>query len=113
VAYSTVSDYLTEASALSQDIGMVRYSMTRYLAALNSGLAEAYRLRPDFFRGLDEPPSYVEADLLSNINFPKAYAFALLLYIVGHVELTDAQGNEDQRAGVLTAAFVQKLRGAA
>lgn len=109
MAYSNVIDYLTEAQALVQDVGAVRYSTSRYLAALNSGLAEGYRLRPDFWRTRTEPVQYEIGQINEPLDWPKAYAMPLLIYIVGHIELTDAQGNEDARAATLMSAMVAKL----
>ena len=113
MAFQSVSDYVTEIQALSQDTDGTRYSQARYIAALNSGLAEGYRLRPDFFRGLSAPPAYTIGDMPTTVNWPASYALSLILYCTGHLELTDAQGNEDSRAAALMTAFVQKLTKAA
>jgi hypothetical protein len=109
MAYTTVSDYLTEAQALIQDVGAIRYSTSRYVAALNAGLAEGFRTRPDFYRTLTDPPAYEVGDINAALNWPKSYALPLILYIVGHVELTDNQGNEDSRAAAFMTAFIAKL----
>jgi hypothetical protein len=109
MAYNLVSDYIVEAQALAQDVGPVRYPQQRWLSALNSAMGEAYRLRPDFFRGLSNPPQYEIGNLGDTINWPQQYAWPLLVYIVGHIELTDLQGNEDSRAVALQNAFIAKL----
>lgn len=109
MAFITAGDYITEAKGLTNDVDGVRYPITRYYQALNSGLAEAYRVRPDFFRGLTEPPHYNQSDENTTINWPRHYAFPLLIYLVGHLELTDTQGNKDERASALATTFVAKL----
>lgn len=109
MAYTKVSDYVTEAQALAQDVGPVRYPQQRWLSALNAGLGEAYRLRPDLFRGLSDPPQYEIGNLGDNINWPKQYALPLILYICGHIELTDLSGTENARAAALMTSFTQKL----
>jgi hypothetical protein len=109
MAYITGSDYVDEAKALAQDTEGVRYPTARYYQAMNAGLAEAWRVRPDFYRGLDTPPTYNVSDANTTIDFPRQYAWALLFYIVGHLEFTDEEGNLDQRAAALTTAFIAKL----
>jgi len=109
MAYITCGDYITEAKGLAQDVSGVRYSMSRYYQALNAGLAEAYRVRPDFFRGVDVPPSYGIGDDNETVNWPRQFALPLVYYIVGHLELSDAEGNQESRAAALITTYINKL----
>lgn len=107
--FVTALDYITEARGLAQDTDGIRYPLSRVYAAMNAALTEAYRLRPDFFRGLDAPPAYGIGDDNTTINWPRAYSLALIYYMVGHLELTDAEGNLDARAAALSLSFTAKL----
>ena len=112
----TVASIIDEVQAFMQDIGAIRYAMTRYISALNAALAEGYRLRPDFYRGIYQPPRYTVDDYNNAetlLSWPETYLWPLIMFCVGYVELTDAQGNEDTRGAAFTTAFVQKLTGAA
>lgn len=109
MALLTVADYITEAAALSQDVGFVRYSQFRYTQALDLGLGEMFRLRPDLFYGNITPPSYQYQITSTPVVLPVQFSQPLLMYMVGHIQLTDAQGNEDERAGALMAVLSAKL----
>lgn len=105
----TVGAIIDEVQALVQDVGAVRYPLSRYVAALNAGLAEGYRLRPDFYRGMTTPPRYLTTDLNAFINWPTPYTWPLIMFCVGYITLTEAQGNDDARGAAFQTAFVQKL----
>lgn len=107
----TVGFALSEIKSLAQDEDTVRYTQQRYFNALNIALAEGFRLRPEFFRNQAVPPIYEIGDDALTLAWPPQYIQPLILYCVGHLELTDAQGNEDPRAAALMTAFVQKLTG--
>lgn len=107
-----VGDVINEVKELVQDDDTVRYTQESYINALNNGLAEGYRLRPEFFRGTGLPV-YSVGDESETLSWPPQYRLPLILYCVGHLELRDAQGNEDARAAALMTAFVNKLTGLA
>jgi hypothetical protein len=111
-AFDTPGKVVTMAKTLAQDDDGVRYSETKYYEALNAGLAEAFRLRPDFFRGDAAPPFYLPADASGVLNWPPEYGFALVVFMTGYVEMIDSEGNEDARAVTFQNAFINKLRAA-
>lgn len=110
-AFDTPNKVITLAKSLAQDNDGVRYSVAQYFEALNSGLAEAFRIRPDFFRGDTAPPFYVTSSGDSALDWPQEYGFALVLFVTGYLEAIDSEGNEDARAVTFQNAFVTKLRG--
>jgi len=106
----TVADLITEARRMVQDEAGNRWPDINYYQALNVGMAEAYRLRPDLFRSSpDAVPQFATSDgaELTPISF--MYVPALLLFISGWVQLVDDEGTEDQRAVALMQAFTAKL----
>lgn len=109
-SFTLVSDYLSAVRSLSNDVDGVRYTIQQYCDALNMGILEGYRARPDFFRGGETTvTTYTPADLAMFINWPKTYAMPLVLFTTGMVELIDSEGNEDQRAAGLLSVFTAKL----
>lgn len=108
--YQTVGDYLTVAKSLCNDVDTVRYTQQQYMDALNTGVLEGFRTRPDFFRGGEDTiPNYTVGGEAVSITWPKQYAMVLVLFITGFMELIDAEGNEDQRAAVLLSTYTAKL----
>lgn len=108
---STVSDYLIEARRLLQDeIRPYRYPDADLVDALNLGLMEARRIRPDLFIGrMNAVPAYSTTALTAPVVFDLQYRSALLYYVVGHAELRDAESSQDARAGVMKNKFVAQL----
>lgn len=113
MALLKVSDFLTEVKNLIQDVDATRFGADRYFTALNVALSEGYRVRPDFFRSQtwNTIPSYSAGDENDILIWPAMYKQALLLYMTGYLELTDAEGNEDARAAALMQSFVSNLKG--
>lgn len=105
----TVGDVLSEARVLLQDtVPPFRYETPSLLGALNIGLAEMRRIRPDLFLGLGPlrlpPPQYtLPADETTVLPFGSMYVTPLLLFVVGYVQLRDAEGDSLARA----AQFLQ------
>jgi len=108
-ALDTVADYIHQARVLLQDtVETYRYSDAEILAALNFGLTEARRLRPDMFIGrLDAVPFYT--DDADAVDFDVQYRMALLYYIIGNVQLRDDEDTTDARAAALLTKFVAQL----
>lgn len=110
-ALATVQDYVTEARALLQDEigGSYRYPDADILRALNIGLLEARRLRPElFFPFKDAIPTFVAVNT-DPVAFDQQYRSALVYYIVGRMELRDSENDKDSRAGALLALFRAQL----
>ena len=107
---STVTDFVTSARTLLQDTSETyRYSDNEILTAMNIGLLEARRLRPDLFPTTPTAvPSYTIVDGTA-IAIDGQYLPALLYYVVGHCQLRDEEGTMDARAGGLMNRFVSQL----
>lgn len=104
----TVGEIVDNIYELLQDSEHERYDVNGVYTALNEGLLEAKRLRPDFWRGVD-PPQYGQGDSGDDIDFPSVYKPALSNYATGRVLLRDREDSTDQRAAILLNTFVAKL----
>lgn len=103
MALDLVSDYIAEARVLLQDTfaGSYRYADAEMISALNLGLLEASRLRPDMF--LTTVPSYTTAGQTVAVDL--RYRVALLYYICAHCHMRDEETTEDTRAGAFLGKF--------
>jgi len=109
----TIQDLLTASRALLQDqMEPYRYPTADLIMGLNLGLTEAYRLRPDMFVRR-EVPFFTIADILNSHTLPQGYQSAFLYYMIGHVQLRDAEDTQDARAGVFINKFTTQLLGMA
>jgi len=109
-ALETVQDYITAARSLLQDTvdSPYRYSNADLVAALNYAVSEASRLRPDFFIDIDVP-FFVVGSLSDEVGFTPAYVLPLLMFVVGFVQLRDAEDTQDARAVGFMGKFSQAL----
>lgn len=108
IKYATGAGYVGICRTLLQDtVQPYRYSDPEFLQALNLGLSDAWRIRYDFFLGLEGPPLYT--DLTQTVKFPNGYETALVYYMCGHIQLRDDEVNVDQRAASFLARFQATL----
>ena len=106
---STAGDYIAEARRILQDTQSVkRYPDADLVEALNIGLTEMRRIRPDLFLGRFNAVPRV-AFMEDAVDVDAQYRSALLYYITGRVELRDSEDTKDARAGVLMNKFVAQL----
>lgn len=105
----TVQQYIDQARVLLQDTTSApRYSEEELRQALSLAISEAYRLRPDFF--VDEDLFIqISADLTVVPNIPKGYSLAFVYFMVGHVQLRDAEDLTDARASAFLQKFASQL----
>jgi hypothetical protein len=109
---TTVGDYISRIKSIANDLDGVRYSAEQYMSTLNMGLLEGYNNRPDFYRdGESSITQYEIGNEGATLNWPKQFAWALITFCSGMLELIDSEGNMDQRAAALITAFQSKLRG--
>lgn len=108
--FVTVGDVVTQVRVLLQDTDAAayRFDNASIYQALNEGLLESQRIRPDFFRG-GTVPQYDVSNAASTINYPAEFKPALVDYTCGRVQLRDAEETTDQRAGVLITSFRRLL----
>ena len=96
--FTTVGDIITEARAILQDVGGVRWPDATIYQHLNMGLLESRLIRPDLWRATpDTIPQYTSSDSGSALNFELQYRPALVFYVAGLCELEDDEGNQDDR----------------
>jgi hypothetical protein len=109
-ALDTVSDYVTRARVLLNDtVAEYRYPDAAILAAMNLGLLEARRIRPDLFIGRsDAVPEYLVNDS-TTVVFDAQYRVPLLYFIVGFTQLSDEEDTQDARAVSFVNKFTTQL----
>jgi hypothetical protein len=110
-ALATVADYLADARVLLQDTysGGYRYTDTELVAALNRGLLEMRRIRPDLFVGVAEIPLYSPSLPTTAVAMDVQYRVTLLYYIAGQATLKDDEPTQDSRATIFLNKFVAQL----
>jgi hypothetical protein len=115
-ALETVGQYLEESRRLLQDeFTPYRYPDDDLIDAMNIGLMEARRLRPDLFLPLFEIPwfdptkSSPGSDLNKPVTLDPMYRSSLVYYIVGRMQLRDDEPTTDQRAAGLLQKFVGQM----
>jgi hypothetical protein len=114
VAFNTVGDLITQVRVLLQDVDSDRYSDAMMVQALNEGLLETRRLRPDLFRGrMAQVPQYTTAQLATRLAYEQMYMPALVNFVAGRVQLQDQEEFSDARAGVFINSFTARLVGGA
>lgn len=111
-ALETVQDYVDESRRLLQDqIVPYRYPDVDVVAALNIGLAEARRLRPDLFLPAFSIPYYttLAADGATAVPIEAQFRSAFVYYVVGRMQLRDDESTTDARAASLITKFAAQL----
>lgn len=112
MAFKTVGDVIEQVRVLLQDedAASYRYSNASLVQALNSGLLETLRLRPDIYRTRRlQPPQYTVNLLDEPIAYEPMYIPGLVNYVVGLAQLRDAEESTDGRAAALLNTFTTKL----
>lgn len=108
-ALDTVEQYLTEARRLLLDeVEPYRYPDVDLVDALNIGLLEARRIRPDLFLRKFDLPFFDTSgtiDTAAKVPIDPMYRSSLIYYICGRAQLRDDESTTDQRA----AGFMQKF----
>ena len=111
----TVGDLLSQVRTLLQDVDNsassgYRYSTDSIIMALNQGMIDMYRVRPDLFlesgfvipvfnSGLPDQPIGVEQQYIS----------PLVYYVTGLVQARDDEQNQDSRAMAFLKTFSASL----
>jgi hypothetical protein len=113
-ALDTVQDYLDEARALLLDsVVPYRYSDADIVAALNISIIDAAAYRPDLFMAALRVggtfPSYSASSLGTSVVLDSRYRQAHVFYIVGTIQLRDAEDTQDARALAFLSTFASQL----
>lgn len=112
MALDTVADYLSSARTLLQDtLAPYRYPDADLVNALNLGVLEVRRLRPDLVKPYFKTslPTYSVASTATAVPFDPQYRVSLLYYICGHVQLRDDENLQDARATVFLNKFTAQM----
>jgi hypothetical protein len=98
---ATVGDYLSESRRLLQDeIVPYRYPDKDLVEALNVGLMEVRRVRPDLLLPLFDIPRFDSVTIPTTgvVTIDPMYRASLVYYIVGRAQLRDDEQTQDARA---------------
>ena len=116
----TLNEVVDETRRILQDTvdtapGGFRYENEAYITALNFGIIEMRRIRPDIFVGkYDQPlPKYTIAELdalpATIIALNDQWISPLTAYMAGWIETTDDEFTVDNRAGLFLQRFTTQL----
>lgn len=115
-ALETVGQYIEESRRLLQDeVVPYRYPNDDLIDALNIGLMEARRIRPDLFLPLFDIPWFDPTktspgtDLNRPVSIDPMYRSSLVYYVVGRMQLRDDEPTTDQRAAGLLQKFIGQM----
>lgn len=111
MALLTGADYLAQARRIlnDQDAAAYRYTDDTLLEALEAGVNDMDRLRPDILLGVAEQNEIVPTTSLVFVD--RRYRRALLDYVVGYAESVDDEAATNERATKYRAMFVAALTG--
>ena len=108
MALETVADYIAEARRLLQDTrAPYRFPDNDYIAALNNGIMETRRMRPDLFIGVTTFPDHAVPSEV--VVFDVQYRLALLYFLCGNVQLADDEAEQDARSAMFGALYRTKM----
>jgi hypothetical protein len=112
MALDTVQDYVDRARVLLLDqVEPYRYPTIDLVEALNMGILETRRLRPDllksFFRG--SLPDFTVGALDAQVPIDPQYRVAYVYYICGQAQLRDDENNQDSRSAAMLNKFVAQM----
>lgn len=113
MALDTVQDYVTRSRTLLQDkIEPYRYGDDDLVAALNEGIMEGRRIRPDLFQAYlgEDLPEYSVAAMTTEVDIDPQYRTAFVYYMCGNAQLQDDENSEDARASMFLQKFTAQLR---
>lgn len=107
---ATVEDYAEQARVLLQDESVpYRYADSVLLQAINLGILEMRRVRPDIFMAnFTVIPSYSAVDDTA-VEIDLQYRPALLYFIVGYTEISNSEEGQDARGAALMDRFMGQL----
>lgn len=109
----TLSDLVTEAREFLQDeVTPYRFSDDRIYRIINNAFAEAYRIRPDIFIGVNFIiPMYTPADSATDFPLDRRYFPAFVDFVVATIEMADDEFTVDGRASTMLNIFQARLGG--
>jgi hypothetical protein len=112
MALDTVQDYIDRARVLLLDqVAPYRYPTPDLVEALNMGVLEARRLRPELFRSSFRTslPDFSDSNMTEQVPIDPQYRVAFVYYICGHAQLRDDENNQDSRSAAMLNKFVSQM----
>lgn len=112
MALDTVQDYVDRARVLLLDtLEPYRYETPDLVEALNMGIMEARRLRPELLKSYFRTslPDYSASDLTEAVDIDPQYRSAFVYYICGQAQLRDDENVQDSRAALFLNKFTSQL----
>ena len=112
MALNTVAQYISRARALILDEAQpYRYPDTELVEALNMGLLEIRRLRPEILKANlgGEIPEFSAANTSAVVPVDPQYRPSLLYYICGQAHLRDDEISQEGRAASFLNKFVAQM----
>jgi len=105
-----VSVLVSRVRETLQDMDLDRYTDARIIAALNLGILDTRRIRPDYFIGRFAQPAYQIVAATEEFDLPETLIPSLIRFAVGWVELADDEYATDGRAAAMLKMFEGDLR---
>lgn len=113
MALDTVQDYIDRARVLLLDqyAGSYRYPDADLVEALNMGILEARRLRPDVLQSYFRTslPDFSTSNMNATVPIDPQYRVAFVYYICGQAQLRDDENTQDSRAVTFLNKFTSQL----
>lgn len=110
MALDTVQDYVDRARVLLLDqVEPYRYPTLDLVDALNEGIMEARRLRPELFPFRVALPDFTVGALSASVPIDPMYRVAFVYYMCGNAQLRDEENTQDSRAAAFLNKFVSQM----
>jgi hypothetical protein len=112
MALDTVQDYVDRARVLLLDTVIpYRYDDVDLVEALNMGILEARRLRPDLLKSYfrSSLPDFNTGAMSASVGIDPMYRVPFVYYICGHAQLRDDENTQDSRAISFMNKFTAQL----
>jgi hypothetical protein len=112
MALDTVQDYIDRARVLLLDqVEPYRYPTLELVEALNEGILEARRLRPELFKSYfrSSLPDFDGSNMALTVPIDPQYRVAFVYYICGQAQLRDDENTQDSRAAAFLNKFVAQM----
>lgn len=112
MALDTVQDYVDRARVLLLDQNIpYRYPDLDLVEALNMGILEARRLRPELLKSYFNTslPDFSTGSMGASVPIDPMYRVAFVYYICGQAQLRDEENTQDSRAAVFLNKFMSQM----
>lgn len=111
-ALDTVQDYIDRARVLLLDeVEPFRYPDNDLVEALNMGILDARRVRPDLFKNSFRStlPDFTTSNMSAAVDIDPMYRTSFVYYICGQAQLRDDENVQDSRAAQFLGKFMSQL----